>query len=58
VKLAGVGAGFVVCIALGLIAGVRLADSTGQSWWPIAGLFGGLLVGGTLAASLFRQALK
>jgi hypothetical protein len=57
-RISGIGAGFVVCIGAGLALGVWLGSTTGHSWWPIAGLFGGLIAGGVLAASALRQALR
>jgi hypothetical protein len=57
-RITGVGAGFVVCIGAGLALGVWLGSLTGHSWWPIVGLFAGLLAGGIFAASAFRQAMK
>ncbi len=57
-QVTGIGAGFVACIVAGFLVGLRLAAITGQAWWPIAGLFTGLLGGGIAAAAALRQALK
>jgi hypothetical protein len=57
-RITGIGAGFVVCIGAGLALGVWLGSLTGHSWWPILGLFAGLIAGGIFAASAFRGALR
>lgn len=48
-RLAGVGGIFVGCVLGGFGLGVLAGDRTGQSWWAIVGLFGGLVVGGAIA---------
>lgn len=56
-RITGIGAGFVVWIAAGLFLGVRMAAIRGESWWPIVGLFAGLVLGAVFAVCAFRQAL-
>lgn len=51
-QLAGVGATFVASVLVGLGAGIAASRATAQPMWVLAGLFGGIGVGGYLA---FRQ---
>lgn len=57
-RLAGLGALFVGCTLGGFALGVAASNRTGASWWAIAGLFGGLVVGGGIAISQVVRSVK
>ena len=57
-RLIGLGALFVGCTLGGFALGVWAANRTGASWWAIAGLFGGLVVGGGIAVSQVVRSVK
>jgi len=46
IDIAGIGAGFSGAVILGLVVGFVLAKQTGSGLWIVAGLFGGMLLGG------------
>jgi hypothetical protein len=52
------GSTFAVTVLLGFGCGLALAHRTGAPLWTIGGLFGGVLVGGTIAARSLLQAGK
>jgi di/tricarboxylate transporter len=56
-RIAGVGAAFVVCVVGGFWIGVTLAARTGASWWALAGMAGGLIAGVAAAVATARRAL-
>jgi hypothetical protein len=54
--LAGAGATFVGCTAIGFTGGLLLSQRTGVAWFVIGGTFAGLLGGmGLFALLLVRQ---
>jgi len=57
-RIAGVGAAFVVCVVGGFWIGVTMAARTGAPWWALAGMAGGLIVGVAVAAVTARRALR
>lgn len=57
-RIAGVGAAFVVCVVGGFWLGIALAARTGASWWPLAGMFAGLVAGIGFAVAAVRRALR
>ena len=56
--IVGIGANITIDVILGLLAGIYLSHRTGQSWWVIVGLFGGLALGVVMATIGFRRALR
>jgi hypothetical protein len=57
-RLAGIGAAFVVCVVGGFWIGIALAARTGASWWALAGMVGGLVAGVAVATLTARRALR
>jgi len=57
-RIAGVGAAFVVCVVGGFWIGVTLAARTGASWWALAGMAAGLIAGVAAAVATARRALR
>jgi hypothetical protein len=51
------GGTFAMTTLAGLILGIWLGGRTGQGWWVVAGLFGGLAVGGYSAYRLLLRSL-
>jgi hypothetical protein len=53
IRLLAAAGAFTGTVVGGFLLGLALARVTGASWWPIVGLFGGLVVGiGAVAAAL------
>ena len=46
IDIAGIGAGFSGSVVLGLLVGFFLAKRDGNGLWVVAGLGGGMLLGG------------
>jgi hypothetical protein len=57
-RLAGIGATFVVWVLAGIGAGLWAQHATGQSLWVLAGLFAGIALGGFLAFREFARYLS
>ncbi len=57
-RIAGVGGAFVACVVGGFWIGVTLAARTGASWWALAGMAGGLILGVAVATLTARRALR
>ena len=51
------GGTFAALALVGLLAGILWSERSGQSLWVVAGLFGGLLLGGSAALRLLWREL-
>ncbi len=52
------GSTFAVAVLLGFGCGLLLAHRTGGAYWPVVGLFAGVLLGGAAAVRALLQAGK
>ena len=56
-RLVAAGGTFAALALAGLLAGILWSERSGQSLWVVAGLFGGLLLGGSAALRLLWREL-
>ena len=58
VAVLAAGAIFVGSVVGGFVAGILVARQTGASWWALAGVFAGLIVGVSGVVAQFRRAVR
>jgi uncharacterized protein YqgC (DUF456 family) len=58
VGLLAAGAIFVGSVVGGFVAGILVARQTGASWWPLVGVFVGLVAGVSGVVAQFRRAVR
>lgn len=56
--LIGAGVTFATTVIVGLLVGIWLMHRTGAQYWVLAGLFGGLILGGWSAFRLVSRSFS